>query len=110
MLIDNPKNVFNENDPDIIELTNSPCKVGNYDTKVKYGAVSKTEPKIIRDDVIVHSTDTISISSDDNESVTNIEAESFHDNDITSKFKTTEDIIFLGSKKCINPDIFNIPL
>ena len=110
MLIDNPKNVFNENDPDKIELSNSPCKVGNYDKKVKHVAVSKTEPEIIRDDIIVHSKDTISISSDDNKSVTDIEAESFYDNDITSKFKITEDIIFLGSKKYINPDIFNIPL
>ena len=48
VLTDNPKNVFNGNDQDIIELSDSLCKVGNYKAKVKYGAVSKTEPEIIQ--------------------------------------------------------------
>ena len=48
VLTDNPKNVFNGNDQDIIELYDSLRKVGNYKAKVKYGAVSKTEPEIIQ--------------------------------------------------------------
>ena len=48
VLTDNPKNVFNGNDQDIIKLSHSPCKVGNYKAKVKYGAVSNTEPEIIQ--------------------------------------------------------------
>ena len=108
LLTYNPKNVFNWNDQDRVELSDSPCKVGNYNTKVKYGAVSKTELEIIHNDIIVHSKDTISISSDDNDSV--IKEEVFCDNDITLKFKGTEDITFRGSKKYINPDIFNIPV
>ena len=67
--------------------------------KVKYGAVSKTEPEIIHNDIILHSKETIAISSDDSGSITDIEEEGFYDNDITSKFKATEDIIFRGSKK-----------
>ena len=55
--------------------------------------------------MIVCSKDTMSISYDDSESVTDIEEEDFYENDITSKFKATEDIIFRGSKKYINPDI-----
>ena len=47
----------------------------------------------------------MSISYDDSESVTDIEEEGFYENDITPKFKATEDIIFRGSKKYINPDI-----
>ena len=86
------------------------CKVGNYNTKVKYGAVSKTEPEIIHNDIIVHSKDTTSILSDDSESVTDIEEEGFFDNDITSKFKATEDIVFCGSKKYISPDILKTPV
>ena len=110
MLTDKPKNVFNGNDQDIIELSDSPCKFGNYNAKVKYGAVSKTEPEIIHNDIIFHSKKTISISSDDYGSITDIEEERLYDNDITSKFKATEGIIFCGSKKYINPDIFNIPV
>ena len=134
VLTGSPKYVFNGNDQDINELNDSPCKVGNYNAKVKYGVVSKTEPEIIHNDIILHrlctimslwiisgsvfetdpyftiSKETISISSDDNESITDIEEEGFCDNDITSKFKATEDIIFRGSKKYINPDIFNIPV
>ena len=98
MLTDKPKNVFNGNDQDIIELSDSPCKFGNYNAKVKYGAVSKTEPEIIHNDIIFHSKKTISISSDDNGSITDIEEERLYDNDITSKFKATEGIIFCGSK------------
>ena len=67
--------------------------------KVKYGSVSKTEPEIIHNDIILHSKETIAISSDDSGSITDIEEEGFYDNDITSKFKATEDIIFRGSKK-----------
>ena len=48
---------------------------------------------------ILHSKETIAISSDDSGSITDIEEEGFYDNDITSKFKATEDIIFRGSKK-----------
>ena len=65
VLTDDPKNVFNGNDQDIIELSDSPCKVGNCNAKVRYGAVSKTEPEIIHNDMILHSKKTISISSDD---------------------------------------------
>ena len=108
VLTDKPKNVFNGNDQDIIDLRDSPCKVGNYNTKVKYRAVSKTEPKIIHNDIIAHSKDTTSISSDDNESVTDIDEEGFCDNDITSKFKAIEDIIFRDSKKYMDLYIFNI--
>ena len=61
-------------------------------------------------DIIVHSKETISISFEDNESITNLEEEDLYDNDITSKLKATEDIIFRGSKKYINPDNFNIPV
>ena len=108
VLTDKPKNVFNGNDQDIIDLRDSPCKVGNYNTKVKYRAVSKAEPKIIQNDIIAHSKDTISISSDDNESVTDIDEERFCDNDITSKFKAIEDIIFRDCKKYMDLYIFNI--
>ena len=59
---------------------------------------------------MLYSKETISIPSDDNESITDIEEEGFYDNDITSKFKSTENIIFCGSKKYISPDIFNIPV
>ena len=69
VLTDNPENKFNGNDKEIIELSDSSCKFGNYKTKVKYQAVSKTEPEIIQNDIIVHSNDTISISCDDSESV-----------------------------------------
>ena len=58
-------------------------------------------------DIKVHSKEIISISSEDNESITDLEEEDFYDNDITSKPKATEDI-FRGSKKYINPDNFNI--
>ena len=98
VLTDNPKNAFNGNDQDIIELSDSLCKVGNYNAKVKYGAVSKTESEIIHNDMMLYSKETISIPSDDNESITDIEEEGFYDNDITSKFKATEDFIFRGSK------------
>ena len=110
VLTDNPKNAFNGNDQDIIELSDSLCKVGNYNAKVKYGAVSKTESEIIHNDMMLYSKETISIPSDDNDYITDIEEEGFYDNDITSKFKSTEDIIFCGSKKYISPDIFNIPV
>ena len=110
VLIDNPENKFNGNDQEIIELSDSPCKIRNYNTKVKHEAVSKAESEIIHNDVIVHGKDTISISSDDSESVTDIEEEGFYENDISPKFKATEDITFRGSKKYINPDIFNIPV
>ena len=43
VLTDNPNNVVNGNDQEIIELSDSPCKIGNYNTKVKYEGVSKTE-------------------------------------------------------------------
>ena len=82
VLTDNPENKFNGNDQEIIELNDSPCKIGNYNTKVKYEAVSKAEPEIIHNDLIVHSKDTISISSDDSGCVTDIEEEGFYKNDI----------------------------
>ena len=69
VLTDNPENKFNGNDKEIIELSDSSRKFGNCKTKVKYQAVSKTEPEIIQNDIIVHSNDTISISCDDSESV-----------------------------------------
>ena len=43
VLTDNPNNAVNGNDQEIIELSDSPCKIGNYNTKVKYEGVSKTE-------------------------------------------------------------------
>ena len=82
VLTDNPENKFNGNDQEIIELNDSPYKIGNYNTKVKYETVSKAEPAIIHNDIIVHSKDTISISSDDSECVTDIEEECFYENDI----------------------------
>ena len=42
-------------------------------------------------------------------SVTDIEEDGIRDNSRNLKFKATEVIIFHGSKKYINPDIFNIP-
>ena len=70
----------------------------------------RLNPKLSKNDIIFHSKGTISIPSDDNESVTDSEKEYFHDNDKTPKSKATEDIIFPGSKKYINPDIFNLPV
>ena len=43
VLTDNPNNVFNGNNQEIIELSDSPYKIGNYNSKVKYEGVSKTE-------------------------------------------------------------------
>ena len=44
VLTGNPENKFNRNDQEIIELNDSPCKIGHYNTKVKYEIVSKAEP------------------------------------------------------------------
>ena len=63
VLTNNPENVVNGNDQEIIEISDSPCKIGNYHTKVKYETVSKTEPEIIHNDVIVHSKDTANFFS-----------------------------------------------
>ena len=59
---------------------------------------------------MVHSKETISISSDNSESVTGIEGKGFYENYIIPKFNATEDMYFAVQKKYINPDIFNIPV
>ena len=52
----------------------------------------------LNNDIMVHSEDTIPISSDDNESVTDIEEEDFYDNDITQHSRPLKTSYFAVQK------------
>ena len=52
----------------------------------------------LNNDTMVHSKETIPISSDDNESVTDIEEEDFYDNDITQHSRPLKTSYFAVQK------------